>query len=486
MKTVLFIDSSGQRYFQCIAGMWRLISEPNSKDSLWVLVNLPTESLELIDLPRITGRDRSNFLQRRLNGLFPESSYRTAHILSGGMLKPGKVMLSGFNAIKDIAGVQGEQAATFVGLWGAAAVLGMMARKFVPADVLLVLPSAHELRILVIKDRIPVFTRYVFCDGFNNVNEILLTRNYLEDQQIFESGKTPPVLFLGDSSSAEATLQNDELTFLPVPKEFLPKGEAGWLQPLFNYIISSPPGQLAPLASRARYYARKVRRAAYGAALVSLVGVSLYGQGDWRGLVEMQLRERTLHSETRAASTERERLKKQISDMGADPELVRQAKEFADQEITAAPDVETFFALAAAAIADLPDVRVKSLTFHLVTDSASSCQDRSAQSSAYQVGSVPPVAGVGGAAMNSPRQAEVELTIMWPGDLSLRAKAEERKRISASLQGVVGVTILRDPTIVARSAILRGGAGGSAEQSEDSWCMGVSWKQAGIEGKEGL
>ncbi|MDD5759126.1 MAG: hypothetical protein PHI06_08590 [Desulfobulbaceae bacterium] len=487
MKTVLFVDSSGQQYFQYIAGVWRLVSEPNAQDTLWVLVNLPTESLEVIDLPRISGRDRSNFLQRRLNSLYPESGYRGAYILPGGMLKTGKVMLAGFNAVKDIAVVPGGHAAIFVGLWGAAAVLGLMARKFVPSDVLLVLPSALGLRILAIKGRVPVFTRYVFCEGLNNVNEILLTRNYLEDQQIFESGKTPPVLFLGDSSSVEATLVNGGLTLLPTPKEFLPKGEVGWLHPLFNFITSSPPGQLAPLTSRARYYAMKLRRVAYLAALVSLVGVSLYGQGDWRGLVEMQLRERTLHSETKVASSERERLKKQIIAIGADPELVRQATDFAEQEITAAPAVETFFSLASAAIIGLPNVRVKSLAFHLDPGRESFCKDRSAQSGLYQMGSVPPINSAGGAAANSSRQAEVELAVMWPADLSLRAKAEARKRISASLQGEAGVTILQDPTTAARSATLRGGAGGSVDQAEDLWCLGVAWKQPEkTDGKEGL
>lgn len=486
MKTVLFIDSSGSRYFQRIAGMWRLVSEPNSKDTLWVIVNLPTESLELIDLPRITGRDRSNFLQRRLAILFPESSYRTAHILSGGMLKPKKVMLAGFNAVREIVDVQGKHAATFVGLWGTAAVLGLMARQFLLSDVLLVMPSALGLRILVLKGRAPVLTRYVFCEGFNSVNEILLTRNYLEDQQIFESGKTPPVLFLGDSSSIEARLADEGLTLLPVPKEFLPKGEAEWLHPLFNYIISSPPGQLAPLSLRASYYAGKLRQAAYGTAFVSLVAISLYGHGDWRGLVEMQLRERTLHSETRDASSERERLRKQINNIGADPEMVRQATEFAEQEISTVPDVETFFFLASEAISGLPGVRVKSLSFHLVSADTNSCQDKSDQSAVKPVESVPPAKAVGGAAGSSSRQAEAELTVMWPADLSLRAKVEERKRISTSLQGIVGVTILRDPTTVARRATLRGGAGGSAEQAEDRWCLGVAWKQTESDGKEGL
>ena len=480
MKTVLFIDSSGQRYFQRLAGSWRLVAAPTRKDTLWVLVNLPAESLELIDLPRISGRDRRNFLERRLKGLFPDSSYRTAHILSGGMFKPGKVMLTGFTATHDIVGVEDGHAASFAGLWGVSSVLGMMARRYVPSDILLVLPSAHELRILVVKDRVPVLTRYIYCDGYNNADEILLTRNYLEDQQIFEDGKFPPVLFLGDSSAVEAALITDGLTLLPVPKEFLPKGEAAWLHPLFNHLVSSPPEQLAPFSLRAPYLAQKVGRTAYSVAAVTLLAACLYGLDNWRAFIDLQLREQSLHAELRRAKAERDRLSTRVSTFGADPALVRRATEFATAEITAAPGVETFFSLAAVAIADVQEARVKTLTFHLVPNNATPCQAKSASQPATNP------AEKGGPALKSQRQGELELAVLLPNELPPRAKAEARQRITTALQGVSGSTVLRDPSTVASGGILKGGAGVSADKVEDRWCLGVSWQTPVIEGKEGV
>ena len=95
MKTVLFIDSSGLRYFQPHGGQWRRVTGPTRQDTLWVLVNLPDEMLEVVSLPRLYGKDRSNFLERRLADTFPGSTCRAVHLLAGSMFSPGKVMLTG-------------------------------------------------------------------------------------------------------------------------------------------------------------------------------------------------------------------------------------------------------------------------------------------------------------------------------------------------------------------------------------------------------
>lgn len=487
MKTALLIDSSGSHYFQFRGGQWRHVEGSTRKDTLWVLVNLPEESLEVIDMPRLFGRDRSNFIDRRLAGAFPENTYRAAHILSGGLLKPGKVMLTGLTTARDIAEVLDPLDTPVVGVWGIAALLTIMVKRLVPSDILLALPSEHELRILVVKDRVPVLTRYVHRDGDSNADQILLTRQYLENQRIFERGKPPPVLFLGDASSIKTRLANVGLSLLPLSKEYLPKGEAGWLHPLFNQLVSSPSGQLAPLPLRARHLARNVRRTAYGGLVASLVVVSLYGQADLRTFVELQEREQALHTKAQWVSAERERLSTLIKASGADPELVRRATQFEAQEITAAPGAEAFLSLAAAAIAELPEARVKNLSFHLSPVGEGLCQNKDGgKQNINQSGIVQPATGPDDATATFRRHAEIQLTVMLPSALSPRAKIEACKRITAALQGMAGIKLLQDPAANARSSTLKGGAGAGTDQAEDRWCMSVPWKTPVVEEKGAL
>lgn len=475
MKTVLFIDSSGMRYYRHAKGLWSSIEEPSPKDTLWVLVNLPDESLEVIPLPRLFGRDRTIFLERRLASSFPESTCRASHLLSGGLLSQGKVMLTGLSNEKYIVDLIEPLDNTIVGLWGVAAMLTMMVKKFVEPNLLVILPAANALRILVIRDRVPVLTRYVHCDGESTANEILLTRQYLENQRIFERGKSPPVLFLGDPSTVEARLTNAGLKLLSATKEFLPKGEAGWLHPIFNQLVSTPSCQLAPLPLRAKYLVRNVRWAAYAGAIVSL-GVGCYfGQAEIRALIELGERAQTLQAEMNNVTAENERLSALITSSGADPELVRRATQFEAQEITAAPSDKAFLPLAAAAIAAVPDARMQTLSFRLGAAGTTLCENSSsAQSDFSQTNSAEPEPE--STAENTLRHAEIQMTIVLPEDLSPQEKSEARKRISTALQSLTGITLLQDPYLASRDAILTGGAGAVTGQSEEHWCMSVPWK----------
>jgi len=491
MKTVLFIDSSGRRYFQRRAGGWFPVEGPSRQDTLWVMANIPDESLEVIDLPRLYGSDRTSFIERRLAAAFPESTYCASHLLSGGVLSPGKVMLTGLSSADDVAGQLAALDTTVVGLWGIAALITMTAKRFKVPDALVILPSPHALRILVVKNRIPVLTRHVHCDGDSIADEILLTRSYLENQRMFERGKPPPVLFLGDASAVLPRLAKAGLSLLPTPKEFLPKGEAGWLHPFFDRLVATPPCQLAPLSLRARYLVRNVRWAAYAGAALSLGAGSYYCQADIRAVMELRTRAQALHGEVQSAALERERLTGLIKKSGADPELVRRATQFVAQEITAAPSEDAFLPLAAAAIAEVPEARVRALSFHLAANGEGVCKGQQDSQSNTQVDAVPPALGSAEAAAGSLRQAEIQLAVMLPADLAPKAKAEARKQISRALQGMAGVKLLHDPALAGRKAILTGGAKANIGLAEEQWCLSVPWKtkdekMPGDQGKEPL
>lgn len=484
MKTVLFINSTGAHYFRRAEGGWQQVESPDARERLWVIANLPEESLEICTFPFLIGRDRSNFLERRLNNSFPHSKYRSATVIAGGLTGSGTAVLAGL-ATADLVINQIEHLDMSIsGVWGAAMLLTLMARQHGLSNAVLALPSAHHLRILALKDGLPALTRCVrrYSEDTDNghhsdISELLRTRQHLENQRVFEHEKFPPVLYLGDAAALGEQFAAAGLTLLPLPDAFLPKGEAGNLHALFEFVVKSPRGQIAPLPVRARHLAETLRELSYFGIGVSLLAIILFGQSDFRKLIDLHQRNRTLLADLQLATGERNHLADNIVATGKNPELVRQATRFAALEMDSAPSAESIFQLAAAAIADLPQARIKTLSFRLPKANERFCRAQSAIELPLISGSKPDNAGAEGASGLPVRHAELQFTVLLPNDLSPAAQAELRKHISSTLNTQKGVQLMDDPAAFSLINTLKGGLGLEKQESENIWCMSVQWQQ---------
>lgn len=497
MRTVLLVDSSGTRYFRRDNGIWQLIEKPEHNDKLWVIANLPEETLEAFRVPLLFGRDRSNFLERRLSSAFPHSQYRAAPIISGNLLKSNMVVLTGLTVAEAVSGELDKLVVPIAGVWGMAMLLTLIVRHLTIPNVVLAIPSAHFLRILVIKDGIPVITRCIhrFSEDNNDennsdANEILRTRQHLENRRIFEHDAMPPVLYMGDAAPVGAHLTRAGLTLLPLPVALAPKGDAAYLHPLFELVISSPRGQLAPLQLRARHLAESIRRAAYAGCAVSLIAAVLFGHEDFSALIDLHGREQTLNADLQIAVKDREHLAGRITATGTDPALVRQATKFVSLEMDAAPTPESILRFTAATIADLPQVRIKSLTFRFPKQDERYCQGHSVIDLPLLSGNKPSVSGADDATGIPPRFTELQFTILLPADLAPAALIEIRKRISASLKARDGVQLMQDPAAFSLISTLKGGFGmdTTSASAENLWCMSIPWKTTppGVHGKDAV
>ncbi|MDD5058552.1 MAG: hypothetical protein PHQ60_11830 [Sideroxydans sp.] len=467
MKTVLLIDSSGSRFFQRDKGQWKLSAAPTAKDELWVLFDLPEETLEVFDMPHLFGSDRSSYVERKLLAAFQGSQYRTSLPLSGNLLKPGKMMLNGIVTTKDLESALENLDTTLVGIWGSAALLTLMSRKHVQTDVMLALPSEYQLRIVVMKNRIPVLTRCVQHDAASDTNEILLTRQYLENQRVLERGRPLPLLYLGDSSALGERLTNAGIPLQSPPKAFAPKGESGWRHALFEFLITSPPCQLAPLASRARHFADNLRVLAYLGTVASIATALLINEGEIRGLYDLHERDNTIATDIQRVTAQRDHLAELIKASGADPELVRRATQFETTEISSAPGADDFLQVAASAIASSPTARISDLTFQLLQDPTGACGNGTI-TQGVPSGNEP-------AADAALRHAEIQFKIVLPAELTSREKTDARKRILASLKSIKGVNVQQDPLSISRNAVIKGGTG-TTDETPDQWCLSIPWK----------
>lgn len=486
MKSVLFINSSNARYFRRDQGNWRLIDKPDRNDRLWVIANVPEETLEVFNVPLLFGRDRSHFIERHLLAAFPHSQYRAAPLVSGNFLKPSTAVLTGLTVTEAVTRELDKLKTPVAGVWGISILLTLLARRLSIHNVMLVIPSAHFLRILVIKDGIPVITRCIHRysedsdhENDSDSNEILRTRQHLENRHIFEQNEAPPVLYLGDSKSVEIHLSRAGIALMPVPAALAPQGEAAYLHPLFELVVTSPRGQLAPLQLRARHLADSLRHAAYTGMVISLLAAILFGQEDFRALITLHERDKTLNAELQQASSERERLAGQISASGTDPALVRQATKFSALELETAPTPESIFQFTAAAIANLPQVRIKNMTWRFPKSGEHYCQGHSVIELPLLEKKIDLPLNTGskpaGAGDELPRYTELQFTILLTDSLPPAAQADIRKRISTQLKARAGVQLMEDPAAFSLINTLKGGFGMDTTQNGNLWCMSVPW-----------
>ncbi len=475
MKTVMLISSSGARYFRRDQGLWRLIEKPDREDKLWVIANLPEEMLEEFKLPLLFGRDRSSFLERHLVATFPRSEYRAAPVISGSLLKPSTAVLTGLTTVEAVTGKLSKLDVPVAGVWGISLLLTLLLKRLAIANAMLVVPSERHLRILVLKDGIPILTRCVHRyseenDKDSDANEILRTRQHLENRRFFEHDAMPPILYLGDSASTGKNLTDAGLKLSPLPDALSAKGDAAYLHPLFELVASSPRGQMAPLQLRATHLAESLRRASYAGIALSLLAAILFGQQDFRALIALHGREQTLNANLQQTIRERDLLAGRISASGNDPALVRQATTFAALEMEAAPTPEAILQFTAVAIADLPQVRIKSLTYRFPKQGERYCQGQSAIP--LFSGSTPSDSGNAAAPQ---RFTEFQFSILLTENLAPAAQIDIRKRISAALKARNGVQLMQDPAAFSLINTLKGGFGMETASADNLWCMSIPW-----------
>lgn len=486
MKTVLLVNSSGARYFRRENGIWHSIENPGHDDRLWVIANLPEETLEEFKIPLLFWSDRSNFIERRLAAAYPHSQYRAAPIISGNLLKPGTAVATGLTTAEAVTSQLAKLDTSIAGVWGVSMLLTLLARRLRITYAILAIPSVHYLRIVVLKGGVPVLTRCIHRYGEeretdSDSNEILRTRQHLENRRIFEHEGIPPVLYLGDTAMVAPHLAEAGMELLPLPEALTPKGEAAYLHPLFDFVITSPAGQLAPLQLRARHLAQRVHQAAYAGIAASILGAVLFGQQDFRALISLYGQEQRLNTELQRATNERERLAGQISASGLDPVLVRQATKFSELEMEAASTPESLLQFTASTIAELPQVRIKDLTYRFPQPGEPYCQG-------HNVIDVPlinkkidlsfPVGGEPADASSHRRYTELQFSILLTENLTPAAQLEIRKRISAILKAKEGVQLMLDPAAFSLINTLKGGFGMESGQTENLWCMSIPWNPA--------
>ena len=480
MKTVLHLTTSGAQLWVKGAQGWQPQEGP-ARGHVWVLTDLAEEAFAELAIPRIFGRDRQAFVARQLAARFPDTLYRTVlQAGSGGgfmdRLAPPRQPMLGIDAAARIDAAVDSVGVPVAGVWATSMLLAQIgSAKSLPSELFVVLPGQDVLRIVVLKDRVPVLSRLVagIIRPGERATEVVRTLRHLENTRVLERGERHHgVLVLGDSTGMADLLAADKMDLLPWSAHA--SGQAPtWPDALFDRVVKSPAGQLAPLAKRTRFVASELRRAAYGAACVSMVAAVWASADNLRTMWAAQSQAAQLHAQVQQLLAQGSGIDSQMLGFGVTAEVVRRAVALDVQEVASAPSLETHLRELGLAVGRFPGVYLSQLEWRVLPPGRAACP-----SAAANPGAPAPLVNTAetpsdAQAQPDARLVELGLDISLPENLREKAHLDTVTALSLAMRKIDGANLLRDPAQeLAQTAMTGGGSSSDAGKSR-SWCLSL-------------
>lgn len=471
MKTVLHLTSTGAQFWRKNSDGWQA-HDDSPTGPVWILTDLAEESFAEIQIPRIFGRDRESFIARQLASRFPDSPYRTTLPVraAGGLmdrLAPPHQTLLGLDSAQRVTAALNDLAVPVAGVWATSMLLADMARhKTLPATLFVVLPESDALRIVFIKNHVPVLSRLIpgVIRAQDQAAEITRTLRHLENiHTVDRKVQQHKVLILGNTDGMATLLAPDHLDLVtPLPCA-LPPGD-DWRLALFDLVLASPPGQLAPLSRRAYYVAARLRQPAYTVAALSL-GLGVWAAGEnLRDIATSHSSRLQIQSSLQSLATQIDEVDRKMADFSAPPELVRGAAALDQDELLTAPSLPGQMQQIGQLIGQQNSIRLNLFDWHILPPGQAACARSTAASTA---GSQAPLV----ADAPAQRQVEINLEVKLPDELREKARAQSVNQLSAALAKLEGAALIQDPAKELAQAVLSGGGAPTQSDKPLAWCL---------------
>lgn len=468
MKAVLHLTTSGSQLWRKTPGGWET-HEGELLCPTWVLCDLPEESFAEMQIPRIFGSDRVEFVQRQLVSRFPDTPFRaTLPIQSSGALMervfPPRQTMVAIDAAQRVNAALDALTAPIAGVWATSMLLANIGgRRTLPPDLFVVFPEPESLRIVFIKGHVPVLSRLVsgVVQPQDQAAEITRTLRHLENTRILNrSNQHHPVLFLGQSEGIEEALAKDRLDLIAPPNPWAKKPQVDWHHVLFDLVLTSPQGQLAPMARRTNYVAGRLRQPAYTAAAISL-GLALWLAG--QNLIDMTNSQRSKNEADVRVQQLTEKLDETDQKMtvfGVSADLVSRSVALDKEEILTTPSLGRQLRALGQMIGRNEAVRLDRLEWRVMQPGQLACALDASPPPAEEQQEAQPK-----------RLAEINLGIFLSRDYGEKVRAQLLTDISSSLKSLDGATLLRDPAKTLGLTALRGGTAEASTEQPLSWCL---------------
>jgi len=481
VKTILHLSPDGDQYWQKAKGQW-LNVEPPGRGSICVVTDMAEETLTDIPVPRLYGSDRAKFITRQLLSRFPETPYKTAlptGTQSGLLdrLAPLRQTLLAIEAKERIDQALDKVNAELVGIWSTSGLLARLgSTSAFPKNFFMVVPGKQSIRILFLKNRVPIISRLIREGGNGQLVavEIIRTLRHLENTKVIErGGEQPPVLVLGNSEGVGKGLADERLQFIEAPKAHQQAVTSDFKFALFDLAMQSPPGQLAPLSRRTAHVATSLSRWAFaiaaGAAVLALwplIGSYTSVRDDRALMVRSQA---TLADLSRKLRT----TENAIAAYPVASELIKAALRIERDELRGAPAMPEQLGWISTALGVDPSLRLTKMEWSIETPGAVLCQ-KEPLTSAMPAPAAPPTLAASEAGLALPG-SQIRFDVLLPAGLTGKARVNLSAAVSDKLAKIPGVDLQQNPAIVPADSSLAGGSKPvDASSGPATWCLVVS------------
>ena len=475
MKYVLFLSPTDRQLWCKSAQGWQPMSgEPDGP--VWVVADLAEESLTESKTPRLFGRDRTSFVERQVATRFPDTPYRGSMLNVKpddliGRLVPTQYVFFGIDAAERLNAELDAIKAPIAGVWPISLLMGGLARdRSHYPDLFVVLPGQDTLRIVYLKDRTPVLTRLTMTpnDSGAQVEELVRTLRHLENTQVVpRDRKANPVFVLGNSEGLGERLDAVRMKLVDLPRRDK-QPVADWLHPLFDLVLKSPSGQVAPLPRRVSYLSARLNALARNLAFFIVIAGIGAASSNLLSIYRM-IEQRVISSDMI------EGLDQDISDLNANiarygvaPDTVRKAVSLYEDEISGVPGMETHLRLLSQVLSKDPSLRLRDLQWRLLSPGADPCLTSAAAIDAATGAEAKPTGG-------DQRRVELSFDLAVPETYGPRDRAQTLRAISGELSAIPDSSIWQDANKELASGSLRGGTILS-NAARLSWCLTLPGK----------
>ncbi|MBD8526001.1 hypothetical protein [Pseudomarimonas arenosa] len=483
---LLYLSSEAELLYE-VAGGFHRVDFDTRFNRLTVVADFVEEALTRVALPKMSGRDMSALVERRLQQEFRETAYRDAHKLGPGKAeKTLEYLFVGLPVAQRIDRLLKplvDQGCAVEAVVPVSALVAHWIKKARQAETqrLIVLPTPAGIRHVFVERGQAVLSRLTNTSTQQQepltaaVDELGRTVQYLYNARLIERGVSLPTWVWGNDDVSKA-LQRREVSGIifedsPQATGLQDPASLG-LQALFALAVrDAGPIQLAPPTVRLHHYARRLRNylsAGTAAAVIALLALSAWTLGD---SYQARSKANELEQLRTQLSAQAEQLRGTVEGATTSADNVRESILSFEHEIEKAPSMTEWLVAVSRGFDVAPAFQLNSLTWR--TESSYDNDDSGIGEAADC-----PKAYVAGADTGLPiepgeRRTGLLLSGTVDQALSLREALGERQRFerALSLFPDFELNAQETPIDISGGGAIRGSSGASEDVRFFDYCV---------------
>ena len=434
-----------------------------------VIVDLIEETHVQVDVPSMMLNDRRGFVDFHLQSKLPDVVTRTnwpTSALNSPLPKAFTLNAVGVASerLKTLLDQMAIDGRPLVGAWTLSYLMAHWARrhKEVPRQgaVFLCLAMRHGMRVVLLQNQVPVFSRLLMATDVDELEEDLVqTLRYLADSRVTDRDVMPSFVLLDATPGLSSALFNRGLTVLPVSEQF----SQGVFEQVLSLANGTSPGQIATVFQRRLRLATQLKRLIMLLSALTGVGLAMTAYGQMQRIFDQTVQANLWTQQAVAMTRKVREVQQKISASGADVALMRLTSEVRKTELSYAIQPNALLWQLGQLLQVRPTISLAGMAFGV---SSSPCMSVAAMPNASQ-----PQRGL----MPSVKTAQLKNQTEWKfqlhpaGDLSPRARQDLLLDISQAVASWPDWRVASDPVRPAGNVALSSQQAGGTNAW--NWCL---------------